>query len=528
MLQLLESLIHIRSFDLLLITITLFAFLSAPSVSVLVNAQSQSNLKTLRRNQVSFTHQHEIIPQPGHLLSEEALHYASRASIDNHFLPTTTLQSDPGLGLNLKLRPTAVYRPRSLDAFHEARLANKARHTGRDRTGIKSEIGARVRKDNAGGSDGLDEVDVSWDIIHLDGPDVRDINTLAQLARMSGNAYVLGPSGKNWYELDGAWNISFPFGYEDAQDGFRGHVFLSSDNSTIVLAIKGTTLQGPTSKKDKFNDNLLFSCCCARVDFSWIFHQVCDCYSGSWKCDNTCLSNALVEDSMFYTIGVNLVNDLRTLYPNANLWLVGHSLGGALASLLGSTFGLPAIAFESPGERLAAERLGLPMPPAPIGPTESQMSSSGENSIIPSLSPVVHVYHTADPIPQGTCTGPFSPCSQAGYALETHCHLGKSIVFDTVTEFGWRVDIRRHPIREVVGVMETWGQEEASEEDDEEEYWRNANDMEERKSRSNSGKRRRSRQVPEAKEEIDCVDCFKWEFGSEFKDKGFEASACGS
>lgn len=51
---------------------------------------------------------------------------------------------------------------------------------------------------------------------------------------------------------------NFPFGWygEHASDGFRGHVFLSSDNSTIVLAIKGTTLQGPTSKLDKFNDNL--------------------------------------------------------------------------------------------------------------------------------------------------------------------------------------------------------------------------------------------------------------------------------
>lgn len=102
-------------------------------------------------------------------------------------------------------------------------------------------------------------------------------------------------------------------------------------------------------------------------------------------------------------------------------------------------------------------------------------------------------------------------------------------MFDTVTEFGWRVDIRRHPIREVVGVMETWSQEEMSEEaEDEEEYWRKANGMEERQTRSNNGKRSRSRQVPEAKEEIDCVDCFKWEFGLEFKDKGFEASACGS
>jgi len=31
---------------------------------------------------------------------------------------------------------------------------------------------------------------------------------------------------------------------------------MSSDNSTVVLSIKGTTLQGPTSKLDKFNDNL--------------------------------------------------------------------------------------------------------------------------------------------------------------------------------------------------------------------------------------------------------------------------------
>jgi putative lipase involved disintegration of autophagic bodies len=49
---------------------------------------------------------------------------------------------------------------------------------------------------------------------------------------------------------------SFPFGWEDDDDGFRGQVFLSRDNSTIVLSIKGTTISGPTSKKDRFNDNL--------------------------------------------------------------------------------------------------------------------------------------------------------------------------------------------------------------------------------------------------------------------------------
>jgi len=42
--------------------------------------------------------------------------------------------------------------------------------------------------------------------------------------------------------------------------------------------------------------------------------------------------------------------------------MVGHSLGGALSSLVGITFGLPTVTFESPGERLAATRLHLPSP----------------------------------------------------------------------------------------------------------------------------------------------------------------------
>ena len=50
------------------------------------------------------------------------------------------------------------------------------------------------------------------------------------------------------------------------------------------------------------------------------------------------------------------------MYPEANIWFVGHSLGGALASLVGVTFGTPVVAFEAPGERRAAQRLHLPSP----------------------------------------------------------------------------------------------------------------------------------------------------------------------
>ncbi|KAA1471211.1 alpha/beta-hydrolase [Dentipellis sp. KUC8613] len=352
----------------------------------------------------------------------------------------------PSLSLNAV--PTTIYRPRFLDALFQARSRS-----------LKSAESEKVE----------------WEQVDVLGPNIEDRHTLAQLARMTGNAYAL-PGQKNWYDMDPAWNISFPFGWEDASEGFRGHVFLSSDNSTVVLSIKGTTIQGPTSKKDKYNDNLLFSCCCARVDFSWVFSTVCDCYAKHWRCDNTCLSEALIEDSLFYSVGVELVKNLTSLYPSSNVWLVGHSLGGALASLLGTTFGFPAVAFEAPGERLAAQRLHLPLPPA------------APFSTVPA-APVTHVYHNADPIPQGTCTGFGSPCASAGYALETRCHLGKSIIFDTVGKLNWRVDVRKHPIREVI--LKVLEQEEIEWEEDAE--------------------------VPQAKAEEDCIDCFKWEFG-DFKD----------
>ncbi len=50
------------------------------------------------------------------------------------------------------------------------------------------------------------------------------------------------------------------------------------------------------------------------------------------------------------------------MYPNANIWVIGHSLGGSLASLLGITFGAPVVTFEPPGEHMAAQRLHLPSP----------------------------------------------------------------------------------------------------------------------------------------------------------------------
>lgn len=83
-------------------------------------------------------------------------------------------------------------------------------------------------------------------------------------------------------------------------------MFATPDNSTVVVSIKGTSAGmfgsgGVTAKKDKLNDNLLFSCCCAHVDWTWT--TVCGCYKSGWKCDQTCLEDALISESLFYPIG---------------------------------------------------------------------------------------------------------------------------------------------------------------------------------------------------------------------------------
>ena len=104
------------------------------------------------------------------------------------------------------------------------------------------------------------------------------------------------------------------------------------------------------------------------------------------------------------------------MYPNATIWMVGHSvrksffalichaeessqLGGAVSGLIGLSFGAPVVTFEAPGERLAARRLHLPLPPG--------MPSDKTG--------ITHIYHTADPIPMGTCTGTYSGCYAAGF-----------------------------------------------------------------------------------------------------------------
>ncbi|KAF9239108.1 Alpha/Beta hydrolase protein [Melanogaster broomeanus] len=342
-----------------------------------------------------------------------------------------------------------------------------------------------------------------WEGVEVLGPDVTDRETLLALAKMCNNAYSAGPE-VGWYDVDEFNTDGLP-----PTTGLRGHVFVSSDNSTVIITLKGTSAGwitgngGPTVRRDKLNDNMLFSCCCARVGPTW--SPVCGCYQGSSRCGQQCVETALQDDDLYYSVGVNLYNNITYMYPEATIWIIGHSLGGSLSSLIGVTFGAPVVTFQAPGEKLAATRLHLPSPP--------------------STQHVTHVIQTADPIAMGICNGVTSTCALAGYAMETSCHLGKVALYDTVTKLGWSVDIRTHGIVTTVERLlaeelewsdEPEGDDQSGESGEGNDVWKSGwgwwgggKDDDEDKDK----KQKVRLAVPVAKEQTDCVDCFNWEYG---------------
>ncbi|CEP61120.1 triglyceride lipase ATG15 LALA0_S02e07162g [Lachancea lanzarotensis] len=282
--------------------------------------------------------------------------------------------------------------------------------------------------------------------VHLDWiddtvvvPKVTDKKTVVSLALMSSNAYVRLPHTGDWRNLTKPWNHTANPGHGWDDDGLRGHVFRNDRQDIVVLAVKGTSAQGlagsgedETTVNDKINDNLLFSCCCARISYLWT--TVCDCYMKSYTCDEACLERELRRKDRYYKAVLNIYKEVAEKYPTSTIWVTGHSLGGALGSLLARTYGLPAVAFEAPGELLATRRLHLPMPPGYPNYLEG----------------VWHFGNTADPIFMGTCNGASSSCSIGGYAMETSCHTGKECVYDVVKDKGWHVSLFNHRIHKVI------------------------------------------------------------------------------
>jgi lipase ATG15 len=307
-----------------------------------------------------------------------------------------------------------------------------------------------------------------WTFDEVLGPNVTDKETVVSLARAAADAYVETRDNLEWEDVGNGLNYSQSFGWQT--DGLRGHIFADKDNVTILVGLKGTSpavFDGEgTTTKDKVNDNLFFSCCCAQGG-QYFWRQVCDCYSTTFTCNQTCLVKALKAENRYYRAAVELYTNVTELYPNSNVWLTGHSLGGSVSSLLGMTFGIPTVTYEAPGEALAASRLGLPAPP----------NSDPRRAATRQYTGSYHFGHTADPVFMGTCNGATATCTLGGYAMESQCHAGLQCVYDTVSDFGWRAGIGYHKIHNVIDNV-----------------------------------LRRYEKLPECVSDSECVDCFNWKY----------------
>ena len=320
-----------------------------------------------------------------------------------------------------------------------------------------------------------------WTLDEVAGPNVTDRETILSLAKAAADAYVETRKDAEWEDVRGSLNYSQSFGWQG--DGLRGHIFADTNNATILVGLKGTSpavFDGEgTTTKDKVNDNLFFSCCCAQGG-QYFWRQVCDCSSATYTCNQTCLVQALKNDNRYYRAAIELYSNVTELYPDSNIWITGHSLGGSVGSLLGTTFGIPTVTFEAPGEALAASRLGLPAPPGSDPKRPATRKYTG----------TYHFGHTADPVFMGTCNGATAACTLGGYAMESQCHTGQQCIYDTVTDLGWRVGIGYHKIHNVIdNVLSKYDT------------------------------------IPQCVSDNECVDCFNWKY---FESNGSDSTTSSS
>ncbi|RJE23885.1 hypothetical protein PHISCL_03797 [Aspergillus sclerotialis] len=267
-----------------------------------------------------------------------------------------------------------------------------------------------------------------WVMDTLPGPNVTDKDSVLTFAKMTANDYIEEPGTEDWQDVHGPLNYSSSFGWKG--DGLRGHIYADKSNSTIVISLKGTSpalFDGAgTTTNDKLNDNLYFSCCCGQGG-SYLWRQVCDCQKSAFTANLTCITEAMNDENRYYRASIDLYSNVTKLYPNANVWLTGHSLGGAMSSLLGLTFGLPVVTFEAVPEALPAARLGFQVLLGKIPDCHNRASTL--EPIILATQPILYTWELV--------------------MASAQCVLGMC-TYDTVEDKGWRVAIGTHRIKSVI------------------------------------------------------------------------------
>ncbi|KAF7680923.1 putative lipase ATG15 [Astathelohania contejeani] len=211
------------------------------------------------------------------------------------------------------------------------------------------------------------------------------------------------------------------------KQGLSGKVYKFDKN--VIIAFKGTSLSlygwnwSKTSENDKINDTLMFTCCnTSKGIIPWQSSE--NCFNGI-ECNEECVLALLKEYGYVYQ-AETIVREALKKYKGYNIILTGHSMGGAIASLMGAKYDILTYAFSSPGERHIANRIG-----------------------IPNGNKIYHFGICSDIIFRGKCNKKYSLCSIGGYNIETRCHLGNVICFND----GSSESILKHRMRYFIDVL---------------------------------------------------------------------------
>jgi putative lipase involved disintegration of autophagic bodies len=239
-------------------------------------------------------------------------------------------------------------------------------------------------------------------------------NDLILFAKIASNSY--NHVGSNsWLDVSDSWTLidSIGWGNETTSDGdgIRAYIFKSTNTSIneLIVSFKGTSASffgidtGPTSHRDKINDNLMFGCC-----------PIDECITQHYTCDRNCIKDDLDRDPDYYFS--LLKASFEKVALGKDVVFIGHSLGGSLAALASLEFpNSLAITFESPGTLFFANKI--------------QKNRGGVVK-----DNIFNYGSKYDPIFMGECHGFSSSCFYAGYTMNTVCHIGEKCVFKEETK----------------------------------------------------------------------------------------------